>query len=182
MKRVHLAILGLFALAGCESSNISSSSTEEARLSSVSLSDAGVGRGDPTNPASRFRTHLSGDEAGVATKAQGQAAFHYQVRNGELHYRVNISNIENVVGVHVHVAPPGENGPIVLPLLGNPFIEDPGVTPRGNFLRGTATDADVTGEFAGDLAALVEAIRAGNTYLNVHTTKHRGGEVRGQIN
>jgi len=34
---------------------------------------------------------------------------------------------------------------------------------------------------AGDLAAVVAAIRAGAAYANVHTTPSPGGEIRGQI-
>jgi hypothetical protein len=34
---------------------------------------------------------------------------------------------------------------------------------------------------AGEFAELVRAIKAGRTYVNVHTTKYPGGEIRGQI-
>jgi hypothetical protein len=34
---------------------------------------------------------------------------------------------------------------------------------------------------AGDLAAVITAIRAGATYANVHTNLSPGGEIRGQI-
>ena len=34
---------------------------------------------------------------------------------------------------------------------------------------------------AGSFAELVRAIRAGYTYVNVHTTRWPGGEIRGQI-
>jgi hypothetical protein len=34
---------------------------------------------------------------------------------------------------------------------------------------------------AGDLAAVITAIRAGAAYANVHTTLSTGGEIRGQI-
>jgi hypothetical protein len=34
---------------------------------------------------------------------------------------------------------------------------------------------------AGDLPKLLEAIRAGATYANVHTRAHAGGEIRGLI-
>jgi hypothetical protein len=33
----------------------------------------------------------------------------------------------------------------------------------------------------GEFDELVDAIRAGVTYVNVHTTKFPGGEIRGQI-
>jgi hypothetical protein len=31
------------------------------------------------------------------------------------------------------------------------------------------------------IADLVADIKAGNAYVNVHTTEHPGGEIRGQI-
>ena len=34
---------------------------------------------------------------------------------------------------------------------------------------------------AGEFAELLAAIRSGNAYANVHTTKYPGGEIRGQI-
>jgi hypothetical protein len=34
---------------------------------------------------------------------------------------------------------------------------------------------------AGELSELIAAIRAGRTYVNVHTNKHPGGEIRGQV-
>jgi hypothetical protein len=33
----------------------------------------------------------------------------------------------------------------------------------------------------GELSELIAAIRAGKTYVNVHTNKHPGGEIRGQV-
>ena len=44
--------------------------------------------------------------------------------------------------------------------------------------EGTFTAANVTGISFADLLA---AIRAGNTYVNVHTTAFPGGEIRGQL-
>jgi hypothetical protein len=32
-----------------------------------------------------------------------------------------------------------------------------------------------------DLADMLEAMAAGGTYVNVHTTQFRGGEIRGQV-
>jgi hypothetical protein len=31
------------------------------------------------------------------------------------------------------------------------------------------------------LSALIDQIEAGNTYVNVHTSAHTGGEIRGQL-
>jgi hypothetical protein len=38
-----------------------------------------------------------------------------------------------------------------------------------------------SGIAAGEFDEVLRAIRSGNTYANVHTNKHPGGEIRGQI-
>lgn len=130
-----------------------------------------------------FRAHLSGAEQNptIDTLARGEAIFQLSADGTELNFKVVVAKIEDVVGVHIHLAPPGQNGPIVLPLLGNPFIPDPGVTVNGILVEGTAMAADVSGPLAGDLNALVAAMQAGDTYVNVHTVAFRPGEIRGQI-
>jgi hypothetical protein len=35
---------------------------------------------------------------------------------------------------------------------------------------------------AGEFSELVDALRAGRAYANVHSSKFPGGEIRGQIN
>lgn len=41
--------------------------------------------------------------------------------------------------------------------------------------------AAAQGIAAGEFAELLRAVRAGQTYVNVHSTKFPGGEVRAQI-
>ncbi len=64
---------------------------------------------------------------------------------------------------HIHQAGIGQNGGVITDLTD--FYED-GVM----ILYGAGTDT-----------ALVNRIRSGNTYVNVHTALHPGGEIRGQI-
>jgi hypothetical protein len=84
---------------------------------------------------------------------------------------------------HIHCGPSGQNGPIVVWLAGNPGGElawdfDGKWIDNAGF-----TDADVIpGTGCGDnLADLIESLRNGGTYVNVHTRANPGGEVRGQI-
>jgi hypothetical protein len=39
----------------------------------------------------------------------------------------------------------------------------------------------VQGIEAGDLAAIIQMIRAGFGYANIHTPLHQAGEIRGQL-
>ena len=62
-----------------------------------------------------------------------------------------------------------------------PFVSTP-INVTGVLVTGTITAADLVGPLAGQqMSALIDAIRAGNTYFNVHTVVHQPGEIRGQI-
>jgi hypothetical protein len=52
------------------------------------------------------------------------------------------------------------------------------VTEKHVLAEGTFTASDVS---AISFADLLAAIRAGTTYVNVHTTQFPGGEIRGQL-
>ena len=53
---------------------------------------------------------------------------------------------------------------------------------NGTFAQGTITAPD-PGNGCGwaDFAAMIGAIKSGNTYVNVHTAANPAGEIRGQI-
>jgi len=145
-----------------------------------------------------FRTHLTGDEEVPArqTLAQSQAVFQLSEDGASLHYRLLVANIENAFMAHIHMGAPGANGPIVVWLFPS-TAPVPGPTGGGRIdgavAEGTITAANLVGPLAGQpLSALMDAIVAGNTYVNVHTNDgiaptntgpgdFPGGEVRGQI-
>ena len=132
-----------------------------------------------------FVAHLSGGEEvpPADTKATGQAKFQLSKDGTELSFRVNVANIENVTQAHIHLAPAGANGGVVVWLY--PDAPPPELIPgrtQGTLAKGTITADDLVGPLAGQgLDALVEAMKAGNTYVNVHTSQVPGGEIRGQI-
>lgn len=126
-----------------------------------------------------FAVPLSGDEVvpPVDTDARGLATFQLNKEGTELRFKLNVANIEDVIGAHIHNAPAGQNGPIVVFLYGDPLAE--AVTVNGTLVQGTATE--VVGPLAGDFEALIDAMESGNTYVQVHTTANPSGEIRGQI-
>lgn len=71
---------------------------------------------------------------------------------------------EGVAGTaaHIHVGAKGRNGPVIVPL------EKKGDT------YSVAEGRKLT-------AAQIKAWKAGELYVNVHTARHKGGEVRAQI-
>jgi len=67
------------------------------------------------------------------------------------------------IAAHIHEGAIGQNGPVIIPL--EKTGADTWSVPKGAKL----TDAQMS------------AFKRGDLYVNVHTARHRGGEVRGQI-
>jgi hypothetical protein len=132
-----------------------------------------------------FRAHLSGSEEVPAadTEAQGQAIFQLNEAGDAIHYKLIVANIDDVQMSHIHLAPAGSNGGIVVWLY--PDAPPPQLIEGrtdGILAEGTITAANLVGALAGQsISDLVAEIMAGNTYVNVHTIDFPGGEVRGQI-
>jgi hypothetical protein len=77
---------------------------------------------------------------------------------------VTVSVIDMIpTAAHIHEGAPGTNGPVIVPL--NKISERAFVAPDGARL----TDAQYA------------AYKAGNLYVNVHSTRYPNGEVRSQI-
>ena len=104
-------------------------------------------------------------------------------------YELSYSGLEGPVQqAHIHFGKPAINGGISLFLcsnLGNGPAGTPACPQEGTVSR-TVPAADIVGPLpqgieAGNLSELVAAMRAGNTYANVHSMKWPGGEIRAQI-
>ena len=102
----------------------------------------------------------------------GRARFTLDVRRA--------TAILSAVGGHIHCAPAGANGPIVVFLAGE---ASPGGFDGRLSISGMIDDDNVIpGSACGDtLAELLTAAAAGNAYVNLHSTTFPGGEIRGQL-
>jgi hypothetical protein len=140
-----------------------------------------------------FVAQLSGNEEVPPrdTNARGLAKFQLSKDGTSLSYKLIASNIENVVAAHIHLGEAGVNGPVVAFLFGE--VPPGGGRTNGVLAEGTITAANLVGPLAGQpFSALITAMEAGNTYVNVHTNDgvaptntgpgdFPGGEIRGQI-
>jgi hypothetical protein len=133
-----------------------------------------------------FAANLSGSNEvpPVTTAGSGIAIFqlvavgHQQI----ISYQLNLENINGVTGAHIHSGKQLENGPIVAGLFNSNMSGPPNGAINGLLTKGTLTSSDLTGPLAGQqISALVDMIRTGGAYVNVHTTQNQNGEVRGQI-
>jgi len=132
-----------------------------------------------------FRAHMSGDNEVPAnmSEATGEVIFQLSKDGMELSYKLIVANIDNVMMSHIHLEHPGVNGKIVTWLYPSapPMMLIPG-TSNGVLAEGVITQANLVGTLSGKtIADLVAEIKAGNAYVNVHTSQFGGGEIRGQI-
>lgn len=154
-------------------------------LSAMALLAIGAAPAISAGHGTNFRTHLTGAEEvpAVETRAQGQAIFKLSADGESLSYKLIVANIENVTMAHIHLGAEGVNGPPIVWLYpdGPPpqLIEG---RSNGVLASGVITADDLVGPLEGQtIDDLMDSIRSGDTYVNVHTVDHPDGEVRGQI-
>jgi CHRD domain len=134
---------------------------------------------------SKFGAQLSGKDCvpAVDTQAHGQATFQLSPDGSSLSYTLSVTDVEDVSMAHIHLAAAGQNGPVAAWLY--PSAPPPSVKAgkfSGTLAQGTITAANLAGPLKGKtLGDLVEQIKSGKAYVNVHTKAHPGGEIRGQI-
>jgi hypothetical protein len=127
----------------------------------------------------------------VSTTGHGRFSAHIDDDAQTIEWQLSYSDLEGnlvtdgaVTASHIHVGQRGVNGGVSAFFCGGGGKP---ACPAEGELSGVITPADVVGPAgqgveAGSFAELVRAIRAGKTYVNVHTTRWPGGEIRGQVN
>lgn len=120
-----------------------------------------------------------------------------------IEYRLRFWGLEGAVAQgHIHFGDHHTNGGISVWLCGTatnpgptgtPLCADPAIDPTSGDVTGTLTATSVVGPGGvppaaagqgiapGEFSELLRAIRDGVTYVNVHSTKFPGGEIRGEI-
>ncbi|MCQ6275493.1 CHRD domain-containing protein [Bacillus sp. V3B] len=128
-----------------------------------------------------FFAKLEGSEEvpPVKTDADGFAQFKVSRDERKLRYRLTVNNLDNFTQAHIHLGRRGMNGPVVVFLFG---LVDPGISVNKGIVEGIITADDLVGPLQGEpLSTLIDLMRDGKTYVNVHTTQNPDGEIRGQI-
>jgi hypothetical protein len=172
MRRMTLWVLGVLLLCG----------------SATTFTDDGGAR--------RIDVHLSGyQETLVALSTTGNGHFVARISkdNSEISWQLSYGDLEApVTQAHIHFGARAQTGGVSVFLCSN-LGNGPAGTPacpasasEDSPLTGVATAANVIGPAAqgiaaGEFAELLAAIRAGVAYVNVHSTKYPGGEIRAQF-
>jgi len=164
---------------------------------------------DAAAPAKLFKSRLVVIEADlkgaeeVPVASSPGASGHFKAiideQNATIQYELSYSGLEGqVLAGHVHVGQMGVNGGIPLfacanaPALPPATVTIPAVQPcppAPATVTGTWTGADIiplTTQGIGaqtpeELQEIINLMKAGLVYANVHTTRSPGGEIRGQV-
>jgi CHRD domain len=162
---------------------------------------AAVGVAVATNRGSEFREHLTGYEEvpTLSTPANGEFKARVSRFSERIEYRLSYRDFESdVTQAHIHLGARHTNGGVSVFLcsnLPNPPAGTPACPAREGTVSGTLEPADVVGPGAspgpppvpgqgiepGEFDELVDAIRAGVTYANVHSVARPPGEIRAQL-
>lgn len=137
--------------------------------------------------AQNFRATLDGyaEVPAVSTPSKGAFRATLSADGSSLSYELEYSGLRaGASAAHVHFGREGTNGGVLFWLCGGagkPACPGVGGTVSGTVVAGDIQAIAAQGIAAGDLRAALEAMRAGATYVNVHTSMFPGGEIRGQI-
>lgn len=148
---------------------------------------AALAHSDDDNQA---RARLSSFQEVPAVSTGASASFKARLSPSEISWELSYSGLESdALQSHIHFGQKSVNGGISVFLcsnLGNGPAGTQACPLRAGTIRGTAVPSSVIGPSgqgisAGQFDELLRAMRAGVTYVNVHSTTFPAGEVRGQI-
>ena len=121
----------------------------------------------------------SNQNPSVETNAHGVFIATLSPDGKSITFKLIVANMENVTMAHIHIGDSATNGPVVVFLF---HSETPITRQAGILSQGTFTASDFKGPLMGQsFSALINAIMNGDAYVNVHSTQHPAGEIRGQI-
>jgi len=99
-------------------------------------------------------------ESGASIRASG--SFTATVTGTKMTWKLSFDHLTGpATAAHVHAGAKGKAGPVIVALCG----------PCKSPASGTAHIS----------ASISKSLQSGNTYVNVHTGKNPGGEIRGQV-
>ena len=113
----------------------------------------------------KFETTLSGAQevGGGDPDGSGTAEITLNPGQGQVCFELTATGTSTPIAAHIHAAPAGVNGPVVVPLS----------PPVGGSSSGcVSADRDL-------IKAIIQ--HPENYYVNVHTTEFPGGALRGQL-
>ncbi len=163
----------------------------------VSLAAAGLLLATLTAHAEeRFQAKLTGAAQlpePTLSKAEGTFVAVTSDDGKKISYTLSVTNLDNANTAELHLGSPVMNGPVVVKLFPRHGAAPKKGAFNGVLVEGTIVAGDLQGSMQGSpLSDLIDQMREGSAYVNVHTNdgsesskpgpgNYRLGEIRGQI-
>src|SRR5262245_46848177 len=154
---------------------------------------AALAANDNNQDSNHVIARLTGFQEVPSLSSQGSGRFSARVDAAAqtITYELTFGDLSTpATQAHIHFGQRSVNGGIVIFLcsnLGNGPAGTQACPAGGGTITGTITAANVAnpnevqGIAPGEFDEILKAIRHGVSYVNVHTTKFAGGEIRGQL-
>jgi len=172
MKRLHKALIA--------------SLTTASLLVLASFSTLAVAEQNGGDTNNHFTARLNGFQETPTMFSTGTGDFTATLSadGTTLSYTLSYTGLTAASAAHIHLGETGIAGGVSAFLCGGGG--KPSCPASSGTVSGTITAADIIGPASQGLAAgafanFLTSLRAGATYVNVHTAAHPGGEIRGQI-
>jgi hypothetical protein len=139
------------------------------------------------SPERDFRADLRGRNEVPLTLSAARGTLELTVNElgNSVHFVLEYAGLQTpALFAHIHVGQPNANGGVTVFFCGGggrPACPQGGGTVEGDFMVNDVLAVSTQQLELKNMAKLLSAIRAGETYANVHTMTSPGGEIRGQI-
>ncbi len=171
---------GLVALAVISCQTLTEEAPMSQQLAEELAEDSNGGENARKGFGTEFGAFLIGSEEVIGGQTNvlvspgaGAASFTLSPDGKVLNYEIRVANTTNIRAGHLHYAPAGENGPVVVTLFGAKSGLNNGIIASGEI-----RDEDIDGR---TLNQLIDEIKDGEIYVNIHTAVNPSGELRGQV-
>jgi hypothetical protein len=120
---------------------------------------------------------------GLHGMVMAEANLRLSADGSKLYYALSVHHVEGITMAHLHL---GKINEIRTPIA---WLYPPSPPPKlipgfftGILAEGTITRDDLMGHMRGKpLSVLVEEIKAGNVFVNIHTLSHAHGDICGPV-
>ncbi len=137
----------------------------------------------------KLRATLKGFNETPANSTPASGSFRATASEDSITFELTYSGlVADSLFAHIHLGQKNVAGGVMIFFCDNSTPpHSPRTCPaRAGTVTGTVTAADVIGPNGqgiapGEFSKVLEAIRSGVTYVNVHSTKFPAGEIRGQV-
>jgi len=144
------------------------------RLLAIALAAFAVVAVPAIGAGSKFTATLNGKSETPKSNSKATGSSTVTISGKTIKYTLSAKGLTGPAqAAHIHFGKPGKAGPVIIPICLKPCkLPKSGTLTAKNFTKAPGVTS---------FAAALKAIKAGNTYVNIHTKKHPAGEIRGQL-